>query len=248
MKVRRLSIEQWQSFVEAWQVSGLSQAKFCKEQGISKDTFWRKKKLCLQKGLCKKMTVKETHWEQVLSAWEKSGLDRKTFCSQNNLSLVSFYGWLRKLRPDKGYTYSVTKQKKWETLIKDWMESELTQKEFCQQKDLSLRQFQFWKNNLYVEDKRALERWQNIIKEWQQCEGVNKATFCVKRNLNVRTLNTWLRKLNPEDKLTKPTPNQKLWEVIIQEWRASGLTQKDFCIKRDITFPTFTYWKKKILT
>jgi hypothetical protein len=34
--------------------------------------------------------------------------------------------------------------------------------------------------------------------------------------------------------------------VIVAEWQASGLSKKAFCHQRNITYPTFHYWYKRI--
>ena len=36
------------------------------------------------------------------------------------------------------------------------------------------------------------------------------------------------------------------WERIIEEWEASGLSQKAFCAARDLVYPTFCYWRQNL--
>ena len=35
------------------------------------------------------------------------------------------------------------------------------------------------------------------------------------------------------------------WQAVIQQWHASGLTQKQFCAEQDIKLHNFQYWLKK---
>ncbi len=39
---------------------------------------------------------------------------------------------------------------------------------------------------------------------------------------------------------------EKYWQKHINEWRVSGLSQKQFCSSRSIVLSTFSYWKSKI--
>ncbi|BFM09623.1 IS66 family insertion sequence element accessory protein TnpA [Halioxenophilus aromaticivorans] len=38
------------------------------------------------------------------------------------------------------------------------------------------------------------------------------------------------------------------WQAVIEQWKASGLTQKQFCAKEDIKVATLHYWIKKFRT
>ena len=40
--------------------------------------------------------------------------------------------------------------------------------------------------------------------------------------------------------------NQAEWQRLIEEQKASGLTQKAFCDQADIPVATFGYWKRKL--
>ena len=35
------------------------------------------------------------------------------------------------------------------------------------------------------------------------------------------------------------------WERQIERWQASGLTQKDFCLREGLVYATFCYWVRK---
>jgi len=41
---------------------------------------------------------------------------------------------------------------------------------------------------------------------------------------------------------------QKSWTDRILEWEKSGLSQKEFCRQKEISFSTFHYWRKKLKT
>jgi hypothetical protein len=45
-----------------------------------------------------------------------------------------------------------------------------------------------------------------------------------------------------------PSPKQACWESIIAEWEASGQSQKAFCEARGLVFPTFAYWRQRIIS
>ena len=38
------------------------------------------------------------------------------------------------------------------------------------------------------------------------------------------------------------------WAMLIQECKASGMTNKDFCIQRGVSEKSFYYWQKKLRT
>ena len=40
--------------------------------------------------------------------------------------------------------------------------------------------------------------------------------------------------------------NHKLWAKRLKEWNESGLSQKNFCNDRRISYSTFHYWRKKL--
>lgn len=44
--------------------------------------------------------------------------------------------------------------------------------------------------------------------------------------------------------MTKP----ELWQQRIDQWKASGLSQKQFCKDNDLKFYTFQYWVRKLCT
>mgnify|MGYP006865118633 CR=1 FL=1 len=52
-----------------------------------------------------------------------------------------------------------------------------------------------------------------------------------------------------------PTPSRSegieqkraLWKQHIENWRSSGLTQKDFCLQHELKPHQFTYWKKRFV-
>ena len=35
-------------------------------------------------------------------------------------------------------------------------------------------------------------------------------------------------------------------QLVINEWQTSGLSKKAFCLQRNITYPTFHYWFKRL--
>lgn len=41
------------------------------------------------------------------------------------------------------------------------------------------------------------------------------------------------------------TENQKLWERRISDWEKSGISQKKYCVRENINYSTFNYWRKK---
>lgn len=43
---------------------------------------------------------------------------------------------------------------------------------------------------------------------------------------------------------THARKNRAKWHLLISEWEASGLTQKEFCKKRDLDLNQFRYYKK----
>lgn len=37
-------------------------------------------------------------------------------------------------------------------------------------------------------------------------------------------------------------------ELVIREWQTSGLSKKEFCRQRNITYQTFHYWCKRLIS
>ena len=40
--------------------------------------------------------------------------------------------------------------------------------------------------------------------------------------------------------------NQKCWQHHIEKWKASGLSQAEYCRKNDLRSRAFGYWKRKL--
>lgn len=43
----------------------------------------------------------------------------------------------------------------------------------------------------------------------------------------------------------EPQRNALSWSKLSKEWTQSGLTQKEFCVQRDVDYKTFTNWRYK---
>ena len=37
-------------------------------------------------------------------------------------------------------------------------------------------------------------------------------------------------------------------QLVINEWQTSGLSKKAFCLEKNITYPTFHYWYKRLVS
>jgi hypothetical protein len=46
--------------------------------------------------------------------------------------------------------------------------------------------------------------------------------------------------------ISKPTGNNKMWQAHLRVWRNSGLSGAEYCRQHNLSYHTFTYWKRKI--
>lgn len=46
--------------------------------------------------------------------------------------------------------------------------------------------------------------------------------------------------------LISKAENQSIWETRISDQQASGLTQREWCVKSDINLHNFRYWKRRL--
>ena len=44
---------------------------------------------------------------------------------------------------------------------------------------------------------------------------------------------------------SKPTGNNKMWQAHLRAWRKSGLSGAKYCRQHNLSYHTFTYWKRK---
>ena len=48
--------------------------------------------------------TKAVHWLPIIEAWKKSGLTKKHFCQQSNISYKTFYRWYHQLQKSESTT------------------------------------------------------------------------------------------------------------------------------------------------
>jgi hypothetical protein len=99
-------------FVAKWQASGMSQAEFCRREGIQEWELsnWKRRELKIQRGDAKSQTQRkkatkfvrrsalegERFWRAHVFAHAKSGLRRGEYCKEYGLSVNSFKRWRAK--------------------------------------------------------------------------------------------------------------------------------------------------------
>lgn len=111
-RLRKYSTE-WQQreAVDRWRASGLSQAGFCRREGISEWALseWKRRELRRVRQasseesrrseygpLPKERRKLESYWRKVVAGQETSGLTATQFCNLNGFNLVTFKRWRRK--------------------------------------------------------------------------------------------------------------------------------------------------------
>ena len=48
--------------------------------------------------------------------------------------------------------------------------------------------------------------------------------------------------------MARDTTKLQYWAKHIKKWQASGLAQRAYCLREDIKWPTFDYWRRQILS
>ena len=48
--------------------------------------------------------------------------------------------------------------------------------------------------------------------------------------------------------MARDTTKLQYWIKHIKKWQASGLAQRAYCLREDIKWPTFDYWRRQILS
>jgi len=120
-RLRKYSTE-WQrrEVVDRWRASGLSQAAFCRQEGIPEWALseWKRQELrrahqpsVVEAGLKgspkygpppKKHKKLASYWKKVVAEQETSGLSATQFCKKHGFSLVTFNRWRRKIGGTSG--------------------------------------------------------------------------------------------------------------------------------------------------
>src|SRR5690606_25655178 len=123
---------------------------------------------------------------------------RAEFCKAHHINLSTFQRWIRRYSLHVVQPKSSLQQNQWESLLKEWMLTDLSQAEFCRQRKIHRLTFVYWKKMLYPDYKqRPLKKqWEPIIREWQD-SGVTMRQFCQERGLAPATFLYWKRLLLP---------------------------------------------------
>lgn len=45
-------------------------------------------------------TERQQHWQRIFQQWRESGLSKKRFCKEHNITLSNFYRWQKLLSPE----------------------------------------------------------------------------------------------------------------------------------------------------
>ena len=48
--------------------------------------------------------------------------------------------------------------------------------------------------------------------------------------------------------MARDTTKLQYWTEHIKKWKASGLAQRPYCVREDLKWPTFDYWRRQILS
>jgi hypothetical protein len=97
-------------------------------------------------------------------------------------------------------------------------------------------------------EKEAL--WRSIIAELNR-SGLSQREFCKRGGHNVNTLSYWLFEIKKRDseiekaarKKEKLTASEQ--RAVVERWRKSGLSQKKFCRKEEVSEWQLSAWKQK---
>lgn len=156
-----------------------------------------------------------------------------------------FENTINKLQPP------TTENQRKET-IDEWINSGLSQEEFCEAKKMPVGTLKLWISQLQPDlspiEQRHKEDCIKIIDEWIE-SGLSLRKFCKQNPISRNTLNSWIIKYKPEAKeLAKEVKFKKEKEEhdkIINEWVGSNLTKKEYCKLKNINYTTFILWIRK---
>lgn len=88
----------WRKQVALFEASGLTQAEFCRRQGLSAGQFSTHKTEIRRRdaeleGLKKKVSKDEVYWRELLAKFKKSGISKDEFCASEGVKPAAFSWW-----------------------------------------------------------------------------------------------------------------------------------------------------------
>lgn len=88
----------WRAKLALFQASGLTQAEFCRQQGMSPGHFstWKsqiQRRDAESEALKKKASKDEGYWRQMLAKFKRSGIGKQEFCASEGIKPAAFSWW-----------------------------------------------------------------------------------------------------------------------------------------------------------
>ncbi|OFW74836.1 MAG: hypothetical protein A2Z80_00250 [Alphaproteobacteria bacterium GWA2_41_27] len=107
--------------------------------------------------------------------------------------------------------------------------------------------FNNWKRKISPSSSkgRTSKEWEAIIEDWKHST-LSLTEYCRTMGLNFPTFSSWKIKYYPSSAEERHILAQKKWENIIEGWKNSGLSSKEYCRQMDLKVSTFYNWKIKI--
>ena len=109
-KARNFSEHEQRAIIARWRASGLSQAEFCRQEGVAEWSLslWKCRqerrdgitvtaKAARNSSSQRLRQSREKHWRGVLLAFEQSGLSVTRFCRENGINQGTFKRWRSEL-------------------------------------------------------------------------------------------------------------------------------------------------------
>ena len=91
----------------------------------------------------------------------------------------------------------------------------------------------------------TLEEWNKIIEDWEK-SGLSKGTYCKEKKIKPPTFYYWKNKVDLTFRKESYMETFKEWELIIEDWKKSGLHKNAYCKEKNIQYGAFYAWEKKV--
>jgi len=119
---------------------------------------------------------------------------------------------------------------RWRNIIKDWDRTGLNGAAYCRERGLVYSQFRDWRLEIKRRDAELAEEEEEEMK--------------ADRHLPNRTADS--TSAGAESGTPTDRKSEQHWRLVMAEWRASGLSQAEYCRQRGIKYGQFTDWMQRI--
>lgn len=187
-------------------------------------------------------------WKEIIEDWEKSGLSSHAYCKERKISSSTFSRGKNRVEQTFRKESYLKAEQEWSLIIKEWEQSGLELKTYCNEKKLNYFTFITWEKKLshasQEKQKELLQKWERIMEDWRE-SNLSIRIYCKEKNIPNANFHIWKNKVTPcvDDNFSTRIFNK--WTAIMEDWKKSGLQKTIYCREKGICYTVFLKWEKR---